>query len=368
VEAVTAVLRSDWLTTGPAVDRFEATLRDVVGAREVVAVNSGTAALHAACATLDLRPGDEVILPSLTFAASANAVAYVGATPVFAEVDRRTFLLDPSDVERRISDRTRAIMVVHYAGLAADLDRFASLARRHGAVLVEDAAHALGAKHRSAAVGANAELAAFSFHPVKHVTTGEGGAIATRSRERAARMRRFRNHGLSADARTREARGTWQYDLVELGFNYRLSDIGAALGTSQAARLDGILGRRRELARRYRALLRDVPELLPQQVDDMDGHAWHLFPVLVGDGLRIGRDEFVRALRAERIHANVHYAPVHLFSVYQERFGCRAGSLPVTEDVCARIMTLPLFPAMSDEDLLSVVEAVRRIAAFYRAG
>lgn len=366
IDAVTAVLRGDWLTTGPTIELFEATLRGAIGAAHVVAVSSGTAALHAACATLDLRPGDEVIVPALTFAASANAVLYVGGTPVFAEIDPRTFLLDPRDVAGRITARTRAIMPVHYAGLPPDLAAYEALARDQGIVILEDAAHALGATRGREAVGASSELATLSFHPVKHVTTGEGGAIATRSAARADRMRRFRNHGLSSDTRGRESRGIWDYDLLELGFNYRLTDMGAALGISQLARLDQALRRRRALARMYLEQLADVPEIVPQEVDDIDGHAWHIFSVLVGDGLRIDRDAFVRALRAERILANVHYAPVHLLRVYRERLGGRPGMLPVTERICSRILTLPLYPAMTDDDVASVIRAIRRIVDFYR--
>lgn len=367
IDAVSAVLRGEWLTTGPTVEAFEAKLREVTGAADVVAVSSGTAALHVACATLDLRPGDEVIVPSLTFAASANAVLYVGGKPVFAEVDPGTFALDPADVARRITPRTRAVMVVHYAGLAVDLAPFAAIARANGLAVIEDAAHALGARDEKGTVGASSELATFSFHPVKHVTTGEGGAIATRTAKRAARMRRLRNHGLTSDVRTREAGDTWQYDLVELGFNYRLSDVGAALGLSQLSRLDADLGRRRALARQYAEAFADVPEIVPQRVDHPDDHAWHIYPVLVGRGLRIDRDGFVRALRAERIGANVHYAPVHLLALYRQRSSGVPGTLPVTQDVCARIMTLPLFPAMTDQDLRSVIDAVRRIIDFYRS-
>ena len=367
IDAVSAVLRGEWLTTGPNIDAFEAKLREGTGAADVVAVSSGTAALHVACATLDLGVGDEVILPSLTFAASANAVLYVGGKPVFAEVDPHTFALDPADVARRITPRTRAVMVVHYAGLAVDLAPFAALARAHGLVVIEDAAHALGAKDGRGTVGASSELATFSFHPVKHVTTGEGGAVATRTVERAARLRRLRNHGLDSDVRTREAEDTWHYDQVELGFNYRLSDVGAALGLSQLSRLDSNLRRRRALARMYAEAFADVPEIAPQRADHPDDHAWHLYPVLVGRGMRIDRDGFVRALRAERIGANVHYAPVHLLALYRQRLGGVPGTLPVTEDVCARIMTLPIFPAMSDEDVRSVIDAVCRIVDFYRS-
>jgi len=368
VHAVEQVLRSDWLTTGPTIEAFEGTLRAVTGAAGVVAVSSGTAALHAACATLGLAPGDEVIVPSLTFVASANAILYVGGRPVFAEVRPDTFTIDPDDVERRLTSRTRAIMTVHYAGLATDLGRLRALTASRGLVLVEDAAHALGASTEEGPVGARSDLATFSFHPVKHVTTGEGGAIATTSAERAAAMRRFRNHGLSSDVREREGQGDWAYDLVDFGFNYRLSDIGAALGRSQLGSLPQSLARRRALARAYRSAFADVPELELQSVQHVDAHAWHLFVVAIkSERLRVGRDQLVRALRAEGIVANVHYAPAHLMRYYREHLGTAAGMLPVTEDVASRLITLPLFPAMSDHDLADVVTALRRCVDWYRA-
>lgn len=368
VHAVGQVLRGDWLTTGPAIEEYERALCAVTGAPRTVTVSSGTAALHAACATLGLAPGDEVILPSLTFVASANAVVYVGGRPVFAEVRPDTFTIDPDDVERRMTPRTRAIMTVHYAGLATDLVRLRALAASRGLVLVEDAAHALGARSEEGPVGARSDLATFSFHPVKHVTTGEGGAVATTSPDRAATMRRFRNHGLSSDVREREGQGAWSYDMLDLGFNYRLSDIGAALGRSQLGSLSQSLARRRALARTYRSALADVPELELQSVQDVDSHAWHLFVVAIKrDRLRIGRDQVVRALRAEGIGANVHYAPAHLMRYYRERFGTAAGMLPVTEDMAARLITLPLFPAMTDADLADVVTALRRCLDWYRA-
>lgn len=368
VRAVDAVLRGDWLTTGPAVDAFEAALRDVLGAPHTVAVSSGTAALHVACATLDLAPGDEVIVPSLTFAATANAVVYCGGTPVFAEVDRGTFCLDATDVERRITPRTRAIMTVHYAGLPAGLERLRARAREHDLPLIEDAAHALGAHADGARVGSGSQLATFSFHPVKHVTTGEGGAIATTSDVLARRMRRLRNHGLDTDIRMRERANTWRYEMVELGWNYRLTDIGAALGTVQLRRLDANLARRRQLARLYLSAFGEDEVVQAQRVDDVDAHAWHIFPILLGvERLRVDRDAFVRALRAERIGANVHYAAAHLQPYYRSRFGHREGELPITEDICSRLVTLPLYPAMTDADLDDVVAAVRKLIAWYRA-
>ncbi len=368
VRRVESVLRGDWLTTGPTIHEFERALRRMIGATDVVAVNSGTAALHAACAALDLAPGDEVILPSLTFVASANAILYVGATPVFAEVSPDTLTLNADDVERRLSARTRAIMVVHYAGLPADLSRFHALARDRGLRIIEDAAHALGAERRGSQVGRSSDFATFSFHPVKHVTTAEGGAVATNSTDQGARMRRFRNHGLSADVQTRERAKTWLTEMVALGFNYRLSDLSAALGLSQLERLADNLKRRRELARKYRAAFADLDTMASQEVDVPDGHAWHIYAVRIDPKrLRVDRDAIMRALRAEGIGVNLHFPPVHLHPFYRERFGFGPGCLPVTEDVCARLITLPLFPSMSDQDQMDVITAVRRVLGWYRA-
>lgn len=367
VEHVARVLRGDWLTTGPTVDRFEDALATTLCAQNAVAVSSGTAALHAACAALGLQPGDEVILPALTFVASANAVLYVGAVPVFAEVDPDTFLLDPVDVDRKITPRTRAIMVVHYAGLEADLSDLRAIADRHALRLVEDAAHALGAGAPNAPVGSKSDLATFSFHPVKHVTTGEGGAVVTRSTADADFVRRFRNHGLSSDARQRERANTWHTEMIELGFNYRLSDIGAALGLAQLARLREGLERRRAIAQRYRSALSDLDTLRPQRVLGAEEHAWHIYPVRVDtQRLRADRDQIIRALRAEGIGANLHYPPVHLHPYYRERFGYGDGHLPVTERICRELLTLPLFPSMTDTDASDVVAAVRRVLEHYR--
>lgn len=368
LRAVDVVLRGDWLTTGPTVEAFERSLVDVTGAPFAVALNSGTAALHAAVDLLDLGPGDEVIVPSLTFVATANAVVYCQGRPVFAEVSPATMTLDPADVRRRITSRTRAIVVVHFAGLVADLAPIVAIADQHGLRVIEDAAHALGARRDGAGMASRSDLATFSFHPVKHITTLEGGAVTARSSTDADRMRRFRNHGLSSDVRARERERTWRYDMVQLGFNYRLSDVGAALGISQLRKLDENLRRRRTLAAAYRAALAGIGGLELQTVDRGDEHAWHIFPVLLKlDRLRVDRDVILRALRSENIGANVHYAPVHLQPYYRELLGSAPGDLPVTEDVAQRLITLPLFPAMTDRDLKDVIAALRRILDWYAA-
>lgn len=363
IASVTRILRSDWLTTGPTVALFERAIADRICAAHVIAVSSGTAALHAACAAAGVAPGDEVIVPSLTFVATANAVVYCGGTPVFADIDRETLMLDPRAVERAITTRTKAIMVVHYAGAPSELAALRAL----GPTVIEDAAHALGAIGSDGPVGSRSRLATFSFHPVKLLTTGEGGAIATDSEDMAAAMRRFRNHGLSTEVRERERTGGWQYAMTTLGFNYRLTDIGAALGLSQLGRMDTALRRRRDLALRYLRLFADAPFLRIPRADP-ERSAWHFFPVVLDPAvLKISRNDFVGALRAEGIQANVHYFPVHLQPFYRTRFGTGRGQLPVSEEVAARLVTLPLFPTMTDGDVDDVVAAASRIASWFTA-
>lgn len=367
IEAVAEVLRSDWLTTGPTIDRFENAIATRLGAEHVVAVNSGTAALHAAYSSAGLGSGDEIVMPAITFVATANAALYLGALPVFAEVDPQTFMLDPNAVRAAISPRTRAISVVHYAGAPADLGSLRKIAAEKRVILIEDAAHAFGAVADDGLIGGHSELAAFSFHPVKILTTGEGGAVATNDHAKARAMRVFRNHGISTETREREQAKSWHYELVTLGFNYRLTDIGAALGLSQLGQVDGFLNRRREIAMRYIASFASIPTLVCQRTDPARS-AWHIFAVAITLGrLRADRDEVVGALRMENIAANVHYDPVHLHPVYRQRFGHRAGELPISEDLAARLITLPVHPNMSNGDVDDVVHALVRILNWFAA-
>lgn len=368
MDAVARVLRSDWLTTGPTVERFESALGTLVGAAHVVAVSSGTAALHAAYAAAGVGPGDEVIVPPLTFVATANAALYCGARPVFADIDPATLMLDPRAAAAAIGPRTRAIVTVDYSGAPAPLADLRALADRHRVALIEDAAQALGASRGGVPVGTEADLTTFSFHPVKLLTTAEGGAISTGSDARARAMRAFRNHGIDTLVREREQEGTWQYDMTVLGYNYRLPDIGAALGLSQLERYAAALARRRSLARRYLGAIGAIHAVTVPAAEP-DEHAWHFFPVLIRpEALRATRDDVLRALRAEGIGANVHYKPVHLQGHYRDRFGFGGGEFPVAEDAAAREITLPLFPAMSDADVDDVLEALHRVTAWFASG
>lgn len=365
IAAVNAVLRSTWLTTGPKVREFEEAFADCVGAKHAVAVANGTAALHCAAWAADLGPDDIAVVPALTFAATANCVRYQGATVAFADVRGDTLNVDVAALEATMPPSTKAVVTVDYAGQPSDLDELAALCRRRGIVLIEDAAHALGAEYRGRRVGSLADLTTFSLHPVKLMTTGEGGVVTTDDDEMARRMRAFRNHGISADHRQRAANDSWVYDVQELGYNYRLTDIQCALGLSQLRKVRGWLTARQDLAARYARALGVMRELvLPVVLDDRTS-AWHLYVVrLQLERLTVGRDQIFRALRAENIGVNVHYIPVPWHGYYQ-RLGYRKGQWPVAEDAYERMLTLPLFPGMSEADFDDVVRAVVKVVEHY---
>lgn len=369
IAAVVDVLRSDWLTAGPKVAEFESAFAASVGAAHAVAVSSGTAALHAAAFAAGVGPGDEVITTPLTFAASANCARYLGADPVFADVEPETLNISVEAVRGRVTSRTRAIVAVDFTGQPADLDELSALACSHGAVLIEDACHAFGARYRGRRVGSIAPLTVFSTHPVKHITTGEGGVITTNDPERAGRMRQFRNHGITTDARARQNSESWYYEMVALGYNYRITDLQCALGISQLRHAEQWHTRRVEIARRYTERLADISGLrLPfVRADRLSG--WHLYVIrLDAQALRpgIGRADVFRALRAENIGVNVHYIPV-TWHPYYRALGHGPGECPVADQAYEQIITLPLFPAMSDQDVADVVDAVHKVMSAYSA-
>jgi len=364
IAAVVAVLRSDWLTTGPKVEGFERDFAAFTGAAHAVAVANGTAALHATMAALGIGPGDEVVVPAITFVASANCVVYQGATPVFADVHPETLLLDPADVERRLTPRTRAIVSVDYAGHPCDYEALRVIAERHRLALVADACHALGGAWRGRPVGSLADLNTFSLHPVKPITSGEGGVITTDDDALAARMRVFRSHGISSDFRQREKQGSWAYEMVTLGYNYRLSDIQCALATSQLRKLPGWIERRQEIARQYDAAFTSESLFRPLAVRDGVSHGYHLYVIRLRPGC--DRSAFFKALRAEGIGVNVHYSPVHLHPFYREKFGTSPGLCPVAEQASAEILTLPIFPRMTNQDVGDVIAAVTKTAGLFR--
>jgi perosamine synthetase len=364
IAAVIEVLRSPLVTTGPKVAEFEDAVASTVGAAHAVAVSSGTAALHAAMYALGIGRGDEVIVPAMTFAATANAVVFQGGRPVFADVDGQSLLLDPEQVEEKIRPATKAIVAVDYAGQPCDYEVLGAITARHGLGLVADACHALGGSYKGRPVGSLADLSTFSFHPVKHITTGEGGMVTTHDAELARRMGLFRNHGITADHHQRQGEGSWFYEMVDLGYNYRITDIQCVLGLSQLAKLPAWIARRREIAARYDAAFADLPPVQPLAVGEHVGHAYHLYVIRIDiDWLGRDRAEVFAALRAEGIGANVHYIPVHLHPFYRDRFGTRPGLCPMAEAAYERIVSLPVFPGMTDQDVDRVIEAVWKITS-----
>jgi perosamine synthetase len=363
IQLVVEVLRGDWLTTGPMVERFERAFAQCVGAAEAVALSSGTAALHAAIFSLRIGPGDEVIVPAMTFAATANCVVYQGGTPVFADVDPETLLLGPAQVEVRLSPRTKAVIAVDYAGQPCDYAGLRAVCARHGLTLVADASHALGARGNGRPVGGLADLSAFSLHPVKAITTGEGGIVTTDRGDLAERMRRFRNHGFSRDLHERTAAGTWHYEMTDLGYNYRLTDFQCALGLGQLSKLATFIARRQEIARQYDRAFGALLGVRPLAVRRGVVHARHLYVIrLKREVLGKDRGAVFAALRAAGIGVGVHYLPIHLHPFYRQRFGAAAGLCPVAEAAYEEILSLPIFPAMSDEDVARVIAAVEQIA------
>jgi perosamine synthetase len=357
VEAVADALRSELITQGPLVERFEEALAAYVGARHAVAFTSGTAALHAAMFAAGVASGDEVLTTPITFAASANCALYRGASPRFVDVARDTWNLDPALAS--FGPRTRAVVPVSFAGLPVDVDSL----RGRGAVVVEDACHALGAVRDGRKVGGpgGADMTAFSFHPVKHLTTGEGGLVTTEDDELAARLRLFRTHGITKEGVSPgDFEGDWYYEMQELGFNYRITDFQCALGLSQLDRLDGWVARRNEIAALYRELLAGEERVeLPPAAPEGSLHAYHLFPVRVRDGAE-ARLRVFEALRAAGIGVQVHYIPVYRLPYYRDTLGYAQDTCPEAEHYYAGAVSLPVFPALSDTEVERVVGELRR--------
>lgn len=357
-------LESGWITTGPKVQRFEQLLAEAAGARHAVAMNSGTAALHVSLLGLDIGPGDEVITTPMTFAATVNMILAVGAKPVLVDVDRTSLNIIPELVAAAVTPATRAIMPVHFAGLPCDLDALGAIASQHGLDIIEDAAHAIGTHYRGKPIGALSKATEFSFHPIKNITTGEGGALCTDDDDLADRARVLRFHGIDRDAWKRyDVKGQPHYDVTALGFKYNMLDLQAALGIHQIARLPELIARRREIAALYREQLAGVPGLaLPPDSTGTDLHAWHLFVIKVlPEAIGMDRDGFMAALKTHNIGSALHFRAIHLHPFFASALGYERGSLPEAEWASDRILSLPLFPGMSDEDAMDVVEAIKNI-------
>ena len=365
IEAVAEVLRSGWLTTGPRGAAFEEAFGRYVGARGSVALASATAGMHVVLKALGVGPGDEVVTPSLTWVSTVNLIVLAGAEPVFVDVDRDTLMVSRETVEPAVTERTRAIIPVHFAGAAVDLEPLRVAAAERGIALIEDAAHAAGTEYAGERIGRRG-TAIFSFHPIKNMTTGEGGMVCSDDEELLERVRRLKFHGLGVDAYDRQTQGRApQAEVLEPGYKYNMTDMAAVLGLGQLARLEGFNQRRSALAARYRERLAGIDEILPLAVPPYTmKHSWHLFVVRLDlERAPLGRDEFMRELKQRNIGTGLHFRAVHLQKYYSEVMGCRRGLLPATEWNSDRICSLPLFPDMTDRDVDDVVDTIKEVLA-----
>jgi UDP-4-amino-4,6-dideoxy-N-acetyl-beta-L-altrosamine transaminase len=355
IAEVIKVLKSDWITTGPKIKEFEDSVCAYVDCKYGVAVNSGTSALDIAVASLRLERGEAITTP-FSFAATANAALFNGLKPVFADIQKNTYNIDPNEIRKKVTTETRAIIYVDFAGQPCDMKEIKEIAEEHDLYLIEDAAHALGAKYEGQKIGGFADITVFSFHPVKHITTGEGGMCITNDKELVEKMRMLRNHGIDIGARERYGPdASWAYDLKFLGRNYRMTDFQAALGISQLKKIEHFISRRQEIAKIYNDEFDGIDEIGLPYVKPNVRHVWHIYTILLNG---INRDKFFKLMRQKNIGVNVHYIPIYKHSYYR-RFDFNPEDFPVTEYVFDRIVTLPLFPKMSDEDAFDVIDVVK---------
>lgn len=362
IQAVVEVLKSDYITTGPKIAELENRISEYTGAKYAVAVSNGTAALHAACFAAGIGQGDEVITSPMTFAASANCILYVGAKPVFADIDPRTYNIDPKEIERKITVKTKAIIPVHFTGQPCDMDEILKIAEKYGLAVIEDGAHALGAIYRNKKIGTLGTMTTFSFHPVKHITTGEGGAVTTNDKFLYDKLLMFRTHGITRNVEKMENdEGPWFYEQQTLGFNYRITDIQAALGVSQMKKLESFLEKRKSYAALYDGLLKDIKGVTIPYQAQYSSSAWHLYIIKLNtDSLALGRREIFEKLRKRNIGVNVHYIPVY-YHPYYRKIGYEKGLCPVAEALYEEIITLPLYPTMETADIHYIVDNLRDI-------
>lgn len=367
IDTVVNVLKGEYLTTGPYVRDFEKEVADYVGAKYAVAVANGTAALHMACFAAGISEGDEVIVTPMTFAASANCVLYQGGKPVFADIDPITYNIDPQEIEKKITSKTKAIIPVDFTGQSVDINEIKKIADKYNLLIIEDAAHALGSEYKGKKIGSLTDLTEFSFHPVKPITTAEGGMVTTNDESLYQKMMLFRTHGITRDqTQLTQSEGPWYYEQQCLGYNYRLTDLQSALGISQMKRLDEFINRRRDIVKKYDTAFNEIKEITTPFEAEYSNSGWHLYVIrLKFDLLKTTRREIFEALQAENIGVNVHYIPVYYHPYYKE-LGYKKGLCPNAEKLYDEMITLPLFPKMTDQDVNDVITAVNKVINYYR--
>lgn len=368
IKAVSDVLKNNLITQGPKVAEFEKLVSEYCNSKYAVAFSSGTAALHAASYTVGVSNGDEVITTPITFVADGNSVLFQGGKVKFADIKKDTYNIDSKKIKEKITSKTKAIIAVDYAGQPCDLDEINEIAEKHDLIVIEDACHALGAEYKKKKIGGLSDLTVFSFHPVKHITTGEGGMVLTNNKNYFEKLLLFRTHGITADPeKLQKNEGRWYYEMHYLGYNYRITDFQCALGISQFKKLEKFIEIRRNIVIRYNEAFKDLKEVItPFEKRDVKS-AYHLYMIQLNlDRLKVDRRKVFDALRAENIGAHVHYIPIHLHPFYQEKFGYKKGDFPIAENYYKRALTLPLFPKMKDSDVIDVINAVKKVIFYYR--
>lgn len=368
IRAVAEVLKTDWITQGPKVAEFEKRVAKYSNTKHAVAFSSGTAALHAASYASGINKGDEVITTPITFVADGNCVLFTGGTVKFADIKKDTYNIDSNKIEERITSKTKALMPVDYTGQPCDIDEINEIAEKNDLTIIEDASHAIGAEYKNEKVGGLTDLTVFSFHPVKTITTGEGGMVLTNNKEYYEKLQMFRTHGITKDTnKLQKNEGAWYYEMQTLGYNYRITDFQCALGVSQLRKIDKFIRMRREIASKYNEAFEDMNEIIiPYEKKDVKS-TYHLYIIQLNlEKLKAGRKTIFDAFRAENIGVHIHYIPVHLQPYYKEKFGYKEGDFPIAEEYYQRAITLPLFPKMNEKDVNDVINAVKKVIWHYR--
>ena len=368
INEVVNTLKSDWITTGPKTFNFEEMFRKTVGSEYAIAVDSCTAALHLSLAAGGIGKGDEVITTPLTFAATSEVIIHQNATPIFVDVEKDTFNINPDEINENITKKTKAIIPVHYGGHACQMDEIMEIARENDLMVIEDAAHAIGSKYKDKYIGNIGDMTCFSFYATKNITTAEGGMITTNDEELAEKARILSLHGISKDAWKRySSEGSWYYEILYSGYKYNMSDLTASIGIHQLNKLDQMQERRIEIADFYKNSFKDIPQIIIPKIKNYTKHAWHLYSILINtDLMKIGRNEFIEALKAENIGSSVHFIPLHLHPYYKEKYGFKCGDFPNAEYIYNREISLPLYPKMTDQDVIDVTSAIKKIIYYYK--
>ena len=368
IEEVVDTLNSDWLTTGPKTHLFEEEFAKYIGCKYAVAVNSCTAALHISLAALEVGKGDEVITTPYTFVSAVNVILQQGAMPVFVDIKSDTFNINPDLIREKINDKTKALIPVHFGGQPCDMGKIMKIAKDNNLLVIEDAAHAISAEYEGRKIGIIGDATSFSFYPTKNMTTGEGGMVTTNDEKLRERLKIWSLHGISKDAWKRySAEGSWYYEVVCPGYKYNMTDIQASLGLQQLEKLNCFQRKREKIVKAYDGAFKDMKEITIPFVKDNIKHAWHLYVIkIVSEKLKINRNQFIEALKAENIGTSVHFIPVHLHPYYRDTYGFKRGDFPNTEYAFDRVISLPLFPKMNDEDVKDVIDAVRKIIEYYK--